>query len=48
MVLVMKEVMVSMDAEHQIDLLNWEEQPIVVEDPWGDLDIEDGPLYLNY
>jgi hypothetical protein len=32
----MEEVMVLMDAEPQIDLLNWEEQPIVVEDPWGD------------
>ena len=31
--------MVLMDAEHQIDLLNWEVQPIVVEDPWVDSDI---------
>jgi hypothetical protein len=33
MVSVKEEEMVLMDAEHQIDLLNWEELPIVVEDP---------------
>ena len=42
----MKEVVVLMDVEHQIDLLNWEGQPIVVEDPWEDLDI--APLYFYY
>ena len=46
MVLVTEEVKVSMDAEHQIDLLNWEELPIVVEDPWGDLDIVHVPLFI--
>jgi hypothetical protein len=35
-VLAMEEEMVLMGAEHQIDLLNWEVQPIVVEDPWVD------------
>ena len=46
MVLVTEEVKVSMDAEHQIDLLNWEELPIVVEDPLGDLDIVHVPLFI--
>jgi hypothetical protein len=32
-VLVKEAVMVLMGAEHQIDHVNWEEQPIVVEDP---------------
>ena len=46
-VLVKEEVMVLMDAEHQIDLLNLVEQPIFVEDSLGDLDmIVHVPLYI--
>ena len=42
----MEEVMVTIGAEQQIDILNLEGQPTVVEDGQEDEDIV--PLYLYY